>query len=330
MELGQGRNPDGQGRNRLPASAVHFSLDQIETRDQLAQWQDVLCNSITGCRAQVSDWAQEFRADFDLVAGERVSIAHSRTYGIGTVRDRDCIRDDDDHLVMFMKLDGVTQIDMRDQRFLLTPGDAVLVDFAQTFDMQAAGTNCDLLVLRLPRQLVGVDRRSIGVHHKAGAPLLRLLRGYASEVFAAGAAGAELHPVAERHLAELVSTLCLQPSDEQDLGRAGALNAARLTAIREQVALNYRDPCLTLRKVAANLGFSERLGQLILSRAGTSFTDLVQQHRLDRAYEMLSQPGRRVMDAAYAVGFSDLSHFHRLYRARFGCTPGDTREAAQP
>lgn len=180
MEPGQGRRLNGRERNGLPLSAMHFSLDDIDPRDRLPQWQELLCNSITGCRTTISDWAKEFRADFDLVAGEQISIAHSRTYGIGTARDRDCIRDGDDHLVLFLKLDGTTQMTMQDNRFLLTPGDAVLVDFAVPFDMQAAGTNCDLLVLRLPRHMAGSGsgRDGVGIVHRSGSPMVRLLRSY--------------------------------------------------------------------------------------------------------------------------------------------------------
>ena len=158
--------------------------------------------------------------------------------------------------------------------------------------------------------------------------MLRLLRSYASEVFSAGAEGAPLQRIAERHLLELVSALHVEPAG-LDATRPGALDEARIVAIREQIARHFRDPCLNLRKVATQLGFSERLGQLILSRSGLSFSDLLQQYRLDRAHERLTYPNERVMDVAFDVGFSDLSHFHRLYKARFGHTPAETHEACR-
>jgi AraC-like DNA-binding protein len=329
MTRGQERTATGWERKPLPRTALHFSLDTLDVRDRLPLWQDMVCRSITGCRAQVSDWAQEFRADLDLVAGARVSIAHSNTFGLGTVRDRSCIRDDDDHLVYFLKLDGITRMQVGERRFHLTAGDGVLVDYAAPFDMQAAGTLCELLVLRLPREMIGAQgARSIGLGHKASSPVLRLLHGYAREAFGAGALGGGLHPMAERHLAELVAALYAAPSEPLARTTATALNQARLMAIREEIARSHANPCLTLKRVSGQLGFSERLGQLILNREGTSFTDLLHQHRLDRAYERLAMPGARVSDVAYAVGFSDLSHFHRLFKARFGHTPADTRQAA--
>jgi AraC-like DNA-binding protein len=332
MQRGQERNRAGPERTALPPTPMRFSTQSLEARDRLPLWQDLLCRSLTGCRVRISEWADGFSADMDLVAGERVSIAHSNTYGIGTVRDRDCIRDDDDHLMFFMKLNGTSQMQLRDTRLILNPGDAVLVDYTEQFDMQAVGTLCDLLVLRLPRTMVSgrAARQTVGLHQRSGSPMLRLLSTYAEEVFRAGADGLGLQPIAERHLAELVGALCLEPTDQVGTATgAAALNQARLLAIREEIARAYEDPCLNLRRVSGRLGFSERLGQLILNREGLSFTELLQQHRLERAYERLAFAAERVTDVAYGVGFSDLSHFHRLFKARFGHTPGETHEAAR-
>lgn len=34
---------------------------------------------------------------------------------------------------------------------------------------------------------------------------------------------------------------------------------------------------------------------------------------------------RKIADIAVACGFSDLSHFNRMFKARFGCTPSEAR-----
>jgi len=36
---------------------------------------------------------------------------------------------------------------------------------------------------------------------------------------------------------------------------------------------------------------------------------------------------RRISDVALEVGFSDISHFNRLFRTRFGVSPRDVRGA---
>ena len=63
--------------------------------------------------------------------------------------------------------------------------------------------------------------------------------------------------------------------------------------------------------------------------AGTTFTEFLRQQRLARAYRLLGDPAqkdRNVADLAYAAGFSDLSHFNRAFRRRYGVTPREIRK----
>ena len=59
-----------------------------------------------------------------------------------------------------------------------------------------------------------------------------------------------------------------------------------------------------------------------------SFTARVNELRLQKAFAMLmnEQHGKqRISDIAMEAGFSDISHFNRLFRARFGDTPSGVR-----
>jgi AraC-like DNA-binding protein len=57
----------------------------------------------------------------------------------------------------------------------------------------------------------------------------------------------------------------------------------------------------------------------------------VWNRRLDRCRDDLKKPcasAQRVADIAFRWGFSDLSHFSRAFKARFGMSPRDCRGAA--
>jgi transcriptional regulator GlxA family with amidase domain len=59
-----------------------------------------------------------------------------------------------------------------------------------------------------------------------------------------------------------------------------------------------------------------------------SFTAHVTELRLQRAFVLLTEARRgesRIADIALDAGFSDISHFNRLFRARFGDTPSGVR-----
>jgi transcriptional regulator GlxA family with amidase domain len=71
--------------------------------------------------------------------------------------------------------------------------------------------------------------------------------------------------------------------------------------------------------------------QRLLKKAGTSFTAHVTELRLKHALALLTARGKsnvRVCDIALQAGFSDISHFNRLFRSRFGDTPKGVRAHA--
>ena len=72
---------------------------------------------------------------------------------------------------------------------------------------------------------------------------------------------------------------------------------------------------------------SRRSVQRLLEETGKPFTEHVTEHRLQRAYVMLSDPAflhLRIIDIALAAGFGDVSQFNRLFRRRVAKpTPGE-------
>jgi AraC-like DNA-binding protein len=71
--------------------------------------------------------------------------------------------------------------------------------------------------------------------------------------------------------------------------------------------------------------------KLLDEGTGKSFTEHLAGRRLERAFEMLTDPHRRhlaIIDIAFGVGFGDVSHFNRMFRRRFGETPSGVRAAS--
>ena len=82
---------------------------------------------------------------------------------------------------------------------------------------------------------------------------------------------------------------------------------------------------LEIKMVAGVAGISVRTLQRRLQVYSKSYTDLLQQARLEVAAELLSSPESKVIDTAYAVGYSDPSHFARAFRRQCGMTPRQYR-----
>jgi AraC-like DNA-binding protein len=162
-----------------------------------------------------------------------------------------------------------------------------------------------------------------------GTEPLRLLASYMSLVRDELAlATPRLRRVVVSHVHDLVA-LALGP--QRALGESGlsAVVAARLAAALDQIAASFQDPELSVATVARSQGISPRYLQRLLEISGAPFTARLIELRLQRAFALLGEPGPgRISDIALEAGFSDISHFNRLFRARFGDTPGGVRAQA--
>lgn len=99
--------------------------------------------------------------------------------------------------------------------------------------------------------------------------------------------------------------------------------------LRQLVDRHLDEPGLDAEWLATRLGISKRYVQRLFAGMGGSCSSFVQETRLQRAANMLrDDPAIRISDAAYAVGFDDLSRFCNRFRQRFGCSARDYRKAA--
>ena len=63
------------------------------------------------------------------------------------------------------------------------------------------------------------------------------------------------------------------------------------------------------------------LSKEIKKLSGKNYTDLVQEKRLKQAAYLLEHTAMSVMAVGLAVGYDNLSYFHRIFQKRFGMTP---------
>jgi AraC-like DNA-binding protein len=112
--------------------------------------------------------------------------------------------------------------------------------------------------------------------------------------------------------------------DAQDCG----LRAARLHAIKQDIARRVGEPGLSVTRLAGQHGLTPRYVQRLFETAGTTFTEYVLEQRLMQAHRILSDPrreGSKICAVAYACGFGDVSYFNRMFRRRFGAAPSEVR-----
>lgn len=143
-------------------------------------------------------------------------------------------------------------------------------------------------------------------------------------------AAPELRQAVVSHIHDLVALALGANRDTRQSGLS-AVAAARLATALADINRSFSEPGLTLADVARRQGVSPRYLQRLFEESGMSFTARVNELRLQRAFALLSKEhsrGRPISEIAWQAGFSNISHFNRLFRARFGDTPTGIRSKA--
>ena len=128
--------------------------------------------------------------------------------------------------------------------------------------------------------------------------------------------------------------MVLAASAHRSVGESSlsAVAAVHLARIFDHIVSHFSDPELSLFKIAQSMRISPRYVQRLLQTSGTSFTAHVTELRLNHTFALLTAQGKsdvRICDVALQAGFSDISHFNRLFRSRFGDTPKGVRAHAR-
>jgi len=98
-----------------------------------------------------------------------------------------------------------------------------------------------------------------------------------------------------------------------------------ILSVLRYVEEHYRDGSLT--EIAAMLHYDPAwLSREIKRRTGKNYTDMVQDKRLSQALWLLKNTAKKVDDIAAAVGYENISYFHRLFAGRYGMSPKKMRD----
>ncbi|OCC00659.1 hypothetical protein BA190_32895 [Labrys sp. WJW] len=98
----------------------------------------------------------------------------------------------------------------------------------------------------------------------------------------------------------------------------------RVQKVREMLIESYRDPP-SLPVLAQLVGSNTRKLNIDFRRVfGTTVHAFLQEHRLQRAYQKVTETDLNVSEIAYSVGYQP-AHFATIFRKRFGLPPTELR-----
>lgn len=238
-----------------------------------------------------------------------------------------------DDLFLFMNLAGLTIVKNANQEVTLR-GDALCgrpENVHQTLDHPGS---VRFIGLRLPRTVlaplvVNVDGAVARlIPRDTGA--LKLLKTYISAATSDEEALStpELQQLFVTHVHDLAALALGATPDAAFVAAGRGVRAARLQAIKRDIAANLCRGELTVTAMAARHQVTPRYLHKLFENEGVTYSEFVLEQRLARAFRMLTDPrlaNRTISSVAYDAGFGDLSYFNRVFRRRFEATPSDVR-----
>lgn len=138
-----------------------------------------------------------------------------------------------------------------------------------------------------------------------------------------------------RYLLEALGCLVLGVFEEKfsDLGATTASRQAQYWRIRRDILATMRQPDqFGITQTSLRIGKSRRSIQATLRQMGTTFGNLALELRLSQAARLLRSSlatHSTITEMALTLGFEDVAHFSRRFRARFGESPRQYRAACR-
>jgi AraC-like DNA-binding protein len=321
--------------SRQQFAPVHISTDSFPDRQRLAMWREIYGRNITN-------------VDIETIGDEpfHASVTFQRLPGLGIVSGsrsaahyhitRQHLARAGDEVGFSMMLSGASTMQQLGREIVGRPGSAVLISGTDpsVSTRQRLG---NFVTIVLPRPALAALVPNLGAAYARQIPAeneaLRLLLSYIGTLHRGDTLKMpELAQACASHIIDLAALAIGAKPDVAHEARERGVAAARLQAIKAEIAVHLGNPDLSVVTMAIRHGVTPRYVHKLFEREGTTFSAFVLAHRLARALQMLKDARFAILTVssiALECGFNDLSYFNRTFRRAYGATPSDVRETAQ-
>jgi AraC-like DNA-binding protein len=305
---------------------ARFVTDTSRQRRDCADYLDLLRRMIIDFDA-VED---RFFADSTVVSLTGARIINSHSSGFRSERTRAMVQDCDDR-ALYMCLEGGARISHRGDDIVLRAGETTLLSSGDPLRIER--NNSRQIIVAVPRGVLssttaGVDSALMRKLDAAAEPL-RLLRHYI-EAFTdnPGLVRPEYRGLIASQIQDLVAIILGATRDAAEIANGRGLRAARMHAIKSDIARNLASDDLSATALAARHRISRRYVHALFEREGTTLSRFVTAQRLARVQRALGDPRQSHLTIgaiAFEAGFNDLSSFNHAFRRHVGMTPREFR-----
>lgn len=217
------------------------------------------------------------------------------------------------------------------------PGEAVILTGAEPASFGGPAQN-SVHLLRVPVRLLSPLAANLEAAYGRTIPAenraLQLLVAYLGilEEMGDAASSHDFEPQVVTHIHDLMALAIGERRDTAEISKSRGARAARLRAIKHDIANCIGQPDLSVATIAARQRVKARWVQRLFQSEDTTFTEYVLAQRLVRAHRKLTNPlyaDQKISSIALDTGFGDLSYFNRAFRRRYGAPPSELRASTK-
>lgn len=303
-----------------------FSTEGIHPRNRFDYWHEVACKSIVGHDSRPRD-RPTFEAALKCVEVAEMQIIEFENSPMHFSRTpRNIAHSPDDFVLICQQIAGQMELDQNGRQVLLPAGEITIIDPRRPYVGQFVSKS-RTMVFKVPWRALGarlgrnfdVGGRVVKQDDPIGALTSANLAVLSQHAGLIGTASARL---LGEHTLDLIAL-----SFSSAMPTRSAARSLALANLRAFIEMRLSDPALDPSSAAAGSSISVRYANGLLAEEGTSLLRHIQARRLERCERALANlhDHRSVSEIAFAWGFTDLTHFGRLFKKRFGMSPREYR-----
>lgn len=314
---------------------MRFSTEGIHPRERLSYWREVATRGYVEHDVRLDD-EFSFNGAIEIATLPGLVMASYESDGARIRRpEKYAARADNDDLLLTLQFSGEVHVSQDGRENVINQRMLYLLDPLRPFDVTLKGQNRNLTV-KVPRAnleaRVGLTADMTAIPIAPSSAIATLAMGFI-ELLPQQAMALDTISglkVAEQSLDLLALTIAAHKGVEgTTMSSPRAVARMRVKAIVERLLI---EPGLKPERIATEAGISVRYANALLAEEGTSLERYLNERRLQRcrcALEDVHQQHRSIGEIAYNWGFSDLAHFSRRFKARYGMTPTAFRREAE-
>ncbi|HVR53652.1 MAG TPA: helix-turn-helix domain-containing protein [Pseudorhodoferax sp.] len=312
--------------------SVVLNTDAVAPRDRAPQWREWIWRHFGGLDSDLyGDHGFDGRLSAsragDVVLTRLESGRHRVLRSAQMAR-----RDEAGYLKIVAPWQGRAEVEQQGRKACARAGGWIIYDTTGHYAIDNPEPTEHLIVM-LPKQQMaerGVRLDPLMARHVGGANgisrvALETMRNTYLEL-------PSMSETAARGAGELIMQLVrLSLLELAGQGTAVTLKEALRDRIRDHVAGHLRDPQLSIEQIARALNCSKRHLHNAFAHGDETLASYIQLQRLQACIQELRSPtasARSITEIALSWGFSNMSHFSRVFREHTGMSPSLFRQQA--